>query len=237
MRLVSPPLRLAALALACVGMLLCAGPARAGDLVGAESCRSCHLEAYRIWSQGPHARAADSLTPEQRRSPLCLYCHSRDEVRSGAAQVVSVSCETCHGGGRYYQPEVVMRDRELAHLFGLADLTAQNAASSCETCHGGETPSLQPFDVKAALARIDHWSADRAARKAHQTLNGAPHPARPSARLARWLRQTSPGSVQTSPGSVTVQTSPGSVRPRPALAQAGLAQAGLAQAGLAKGAP
>ena len=163
------------------------------------------MEAYRIWAQGPHARAADSLTAgdgsspkgaasdEQRRSPLCLYCHSRDEVRSGAAQVVGVSCETCHGGGRYYQPTVVMRDKELAHLFGLVDLTAQNAAASCQTCHGGETPSLTPFDVKAALARIDHWSADRAARKGKNALR-SPHATETSPRLATWLREAAPRS-------------------------------------------
>ncbi len=70
---------------AALALLLLAlpGTARASDLMGPESCRACHAEAYKIWAQGPHARAAQALDDKQRRSPLCLYCHSRDEARSG----------------------------------------------------------------------------------------------------------------------------------------------------------
>ena len=159
--------------------------ARASDLVGPESCRTCHAEAWKLWSQGPHARAAEVLTGPQRTAPLCLQCHSRDEVRSGAAAVAGVSCETCHGGGRFYQPAIVMRDHDLARAFGLADLTAANAGPLCLSCHGGEQQLLSgPFDLKAALAKIDHWTADRAARNsARQGDRTAPRPM-----LAAWLR-------------------------------------------------
>lgn len=146
----------------CAAMLPWAQPALASpDLMGPASCRTCHQEAYRVWSTSAHARAKASLTAEQRKQPLCLQCHSRDEQRSGQAEVTGVSCETCHGGGRYYQPSVVMRDKELAHSFGLID----PQPSSCMVCHGGESPSLKSFDVKEALGRIDHWTADRAARQ------------------------------------------------------------------------
>src|SRR5437868_5413443 len=141
-------------------VLALAAPAFASDLVGPESCRTCHAEAYRIWAQGPHARAVASFTADQRKSPLCLSCHSRDEQRSNPADPVSgVSCETCHGGGRSYQAANVMRDKELSRLFGLTE-----AAMTCVACHGPGSASPQPFDVKAALGRIDHWSKDRAAR-------------------------------------------------------------------------
>jgi hypothetical protein len=162
-------------------VLLCAAaPAFASDLVGPESCRTCHAEAYRIWVQGPHARAVASFTAEQRKSALCLSCHSRDEQRSSPADPIEgVSCETCHGGGRDYQTAVVMRDKELARLFGL-----QDAAATCTSCHGPGSPSPQPFDLKAALQRIDHWTAERARRQA-----GA-QAAVPRTRLARWLRAT-----------------------------------------------
>jgi ribosomal protein L37AE/L43A len=147
-------------------LLLLAPAALASDLVGPTSCRTCHPEAYRIWAAGPHARAASSLTPEQRQKPLCQQCHSRDEQRAGQAVVEGVSCETCHGGGRYYQPAVVMRDKELARLFGLTDPTPQ----ACMACHGAQSPSLRPFDPKEAMQRIDHWSAERAARKPKVSL-------------------------------------------------------------------
>ena len=185
--------RILARFLALGAALLFARPALASpDLVGPESCRTCHQEAYRVWSTSAHARAKASLTAEQRKQPLCLQCHSRDEVRSGQAEVTGVSCETCHGGGRYYQPAVVMRDKELAHYFGLLD----PQPSSCMVCHGGESPSLKTFDVKEALGRIDHWTADRTARqkaarsaqadflKAAETARD-PKPPAPSSRIAR----------------------------------------------------
>jgi mono/diheme cytochrome c family protein len=53
-----------------------------------------------------------------------------------------------------------MRDRDLARLFGM-----QDAAATCASCHGPASPSAQPFDVKAALQRIDHWTAERAKRQ------------------------------------------------------------------------
>jgi hypothetical protein len=153
-----------------VPLLLVAPAAVASDVVGPIACRTCHAEAYRIWAAGPHARAAAVLAPEQRQTPLCLQCHSRDEQRAGQADVQGVSCETCHGGGRYYAPAMVMRDKELARLFGLVDPTVQ----SCMACHGGLAPSLRLFDAKEAMQRIDHWTAERAARKP---------------KLASWLRQ------------------------------------------------
>ena len=150
-------------------LLLASAPALASDLAGPASCRACHEEAYRAWSQSPHARAVDSLTPDQRRMPLCLSCHSRDEQRSDRADpVVGVSCETCHGGGRFYRPAEVMRDRELARLLGL-----QDASGTCLSCHGAGSASPQPFDVKGAMKRIDHWSKDRAARAQKATTAGS----------------------------------------------------------------
>ncbi len=70
-----------------------------------------------------------------------------------------------------------MRDRDLARLFGM-----QDAASTCASCHGSASPSAQPFDVKAALQRIDHWTAERAKRQP-----GAQARAK-STQLAAWLR-------------------------------------------------
>lgn len=161
------------LLLALPALALLAGPARASDLVGPESCRTCHAEAYKVWSASAHSRAADALAGADRARPLCLQCHSREEARSGAAFVSGVSCETCHGGGRFYQPAIVMRDRELARLFGLVELSKPEvAAATCSACHGGDVPAAQPFELKAALAKIDHWTAERAARKARASLDG-----------------------------------------------------------------
>lgn len=164
-----------------LALFLVASAARAGDLVGPASCRTCHEEAYRVWSRSAHARAADALSPEQRQRPLCLQCHSREEQRDSQVQVTGVSCETCHGGGRYYQPAVVMRDKELSRLFGLID----PSPATCVVCHGGAQPSVKPFDVKEAMQRIDHWTADREARKKAAASAATPR----QDRLALWLKE------------------------------------------------
>jgi hypothetical protein len=157
-----------------LALAVLSGPAHASELTGPEGCRVCHVEAYRVWSTSRHARAAELLSGAQRQQPLCLQCHSRDETRAGAAAVVGVSCETCHGAGRSYANPVVMRDRDLARLFGLVDLAGPAAGPLCLSCHGGELAQLyRPFDLPAALARIDHWSVDRAARKSAQAAAAA----------------------------------------------------------------
>ncbi len=74
-----------------------------------------------------------------------------------------------------------MRDKELAHLFGLADSTP----GTCLVCHGGAQPSMKPFDVREAMQKIDHWTADRAARN-QRAARTVPGPV--SGRLAAWLR-------------------------------------------------
>jgi hypothetical protein len=150
----------------------------ASDFVGPVSCRTCHAQAFEIWSKSPHAHATDSLTAEQRKSPMCLSCHSRDEQRSNPADpVTGISCETCHGAGRSYQAANVMRDKELARLFGLSE-----AATTCVACHGAGSASPQPFDVKEALGRIDHWSKDRVPRSELRKPG-----MQPRKRIAAWL--------------------------------------------------
>lgn len=161
-----------------VGLLvaLCAGStARAYDFLGAESCQSCHPDAYTAWKASPHARAKDVLSPTQQRDARCLSCHSPNDVDQKQA---GVTCETCHGGGQYYSPRYVMKDPELARLSGLVDPTEK----ACRACHDASSPSLKPFDFTVKLKALDHWSVERAKRK--EPSSAAPSPARRSALAA-----------------------------------------------------
>jgi formate-dependent nitrite reductase cytochrome c552 subunit len=128
-------------------------PARAGDRVGAETCKACHPAAYEIWAAGPHARALEGLPERSRKDRRCLSCHAPDAEEGVAA----VSCETCHGPGRLYVAPYVMRDPELARALGLVELSEK----SCATCHGESAPSLVRFDAKKKMALVDHWSRER----------------------------------------------------------------------------
>ena len=135
--------------------LSAAGP---NNYVGAESCKSCHPQAYRTWQQSAHARAPLTLSESERKEVRCTICHSpvADDAtqRSEAelARVGSVQCESCHGGGRYYSPIYVMKDKVLARAVGLVDANEQ----TCKRCHDAESPGLNPFIFKEAWARISH---------------------------------------------------------------------------------
>ncbi len=143
----------------------CAAPAAgaAADLLGPEGCRACHPAAYDAWREGPHARAAEGLNERQRKDARCTSCHAPDQEKG----VPGVSCEACHGPGQIYAASYVMRDAELARAVGLAD----TGEKTCLACHTESTPSLQRFEYARKLPLIEHWDAERGARKA-----GAPAP-------------------------------------------------------------
>ncbi|HEY3447166.1 MAG TPA: multiheme c-type cytochrome [Myxococcales bacterium] len=144
------------LALSFLALLL---PARAGaaDPIGSENCKTCHATAYDAWQDSQHSRASVSLSPKQQKDARCLSCHSPDQAKG----VADVSCETCHGGGQFYSPKYVMKDAELARAVGLVDPSEK----MCLKCHDANAPSLSTFKFAEKLKLIDHWSAERAARK------------------------------------------------------------------------
>jgi hypothetical protein len=131
--------------------------ALAVDVVGAEACKACHEQAYEAWKVDPHANAEASLG-DKAKEPACLSCHAPQKK----AGVAGVSCEGCHGPGQFYAPSYVMRDAELARAVGLV----VPGEKECRACHDASSPSLEPFDYAKKLKLVDHWSAERAARKA-----------------------------------------------------------------------
>lgn len=164
-------------ALVTVAGLGAAGAAWAGDnYIGAARCKSCHEFEYQMWAKGPHATAHKSLTEQQLKDAKCSTCHTM-LPEALTERFVGVQCERCHGAGRYYHPEYVMKDRELARAVGLVDVTAVH----CQQCHTEGTPSVEPFDFVRMWAEIDHgrearklWEA--AQKQAQSNPNAAPDP-------------------------------------------------------------
>ncbi len=171
--------------LALVFFLAPASRAAAARFIGSASCRVCHESAFAQWQASPHAKAVDSLPRESQKDPRCLECHSRDVSNGGDP---AVTCETCHGAGQYYWPEYVMRDSEVSRAAGLV---AVPDAKACMICHDGSSPSLRPFDPRAAMAAIDHWSKERAIRKAKYGQSCPRKDGSPAVREA--ARQAPPG--------------------------------------------
>jgi hypothetical protein len=137
------------------------------DFLGSESCQACHPDAWAAWQATAHARSRDVLSAQQQKDMRCLSCHSPNQVDQ---KVAHVACETCHGGGQYYAAQFVMKDADLSRLVGLLD----PGEKSCRGCHDGSSPSIKPFDFAAKLKAIDHWSVERAKKKAAQEKAQAP---------------------------------------------------------------
>ncbi len=132
------------------------GSPLAHGYVGAQRCGACHTFALRVWQASPHAHAHASLSGAQRQDARCTTCHSLGAPES--PQFAGVQCESCHGPGKYYQPDYVMRDRELARAVGLVD----TQPAQCLQCHTESAPSVAAFDYAAAWARVDHSKAAEA---------------------------------------------------------------------------
>ena len=136
-------------ALVALLVLAVGGAVLADDHIGAEQCASCHPAAYAQWKSTPHAQASAVLGPDERRDARCTGCHAT----SAESGLWGVQCESCHGPGRHYWPEFIMRDVELARAAGL-----QSGAdgSMCRGCHTADAPRIVPFDLAAALDRVRH---------------------------------------------------------------------------------
>ncbi|MBI3178571.1 MAG: hypothetical protein HYZ27_02860 [Deltaproteobacteria bacterium] len=149
----------------------------AQNYIGAERCKSCHEFAFKVWAAGPHAKAHLALDQEQIKDPKCNTCHTM-LPGDDTTRFVGVQCERCHGPGRYYHHDYVMKDKELARLVGLIDPKPEQ----CQQCHTDAAPSIALFDFATLWKRIDHgkaaqqaWEKDRAAT-ATSPAKSAPAP-------------------------------------------------------------
>lgn len=121
------------------------------DLIGAERCGSCHQREYQDWQQSGHALAFARLSKVQQRDATCRSCHTMDPS-SEDPQLLGVQCESCHGAGKMYAPEHVMRDKELSKLLGLTAVTEE----TCAPCHSKDTPSIKPFVFAEKVELVKH---------------------------------------------------------------------------------
>lgn len=137
-----------------------------GDFTGTAACGECHRgpdhgHQYDVWRRSPHARAwAVLATPraaqlaqemqvagDPQQAAACLKCHA-----VGARVDEGVGCEACHGAGKRYSTDAIMRDPAAARAAGLK-------RGSLEDCNGCHNPAHgKPFDAAEAWKKIVHPS-------------------------------------------------------------------------------
>ena len=114
--------------------------------VSSAECAGCHPEERRKWEATAHAKAYESLSPQDRKRSECLECHvtgfgrwSGFSLTGKGPDLTEVQCEACHGAGSLHPTQ------------GLAGVE-KAGAKVCRDCH---TRSRSPeFRYQEWLARI-----------------------------------------------------------------------------------
>lgn len=122
--------------------------------VGAEACKSCHSQAYEVWTKSKHAHAHETLVNKAKHKDLeCVSCHvvgfadpagfpGVSEVNLGSSHLKNVQCENCHGprGEHIVNPAI-----KAVHA---------DPKEVCVTCH--TPPHTTGFDFNARWQQIAH---------------------------------------------------------------------------------
>ena len=127
-----------------IGIALTAGAAP--TYIGVDKCKLCHKIQYDSWSKTKHAKALDSLKPEERAKKECIDCH----ITAGRADLAGVQCEACHGPGNDYKTLAVMKDKAKAAAAGLRI----PAEKDCVVCHNKKSPNFKGFNFVEAVKKV-----------------------------------------------------------------------------------
>jgi hypothetical protein len=115
--------------------------------MGVQSCRACHTDRYKSWTQTKHSRAFQELVKKDRQyDEGCIMCHSLAfECADGNISLVNVEkfnnvqCESCHGPGDLH----VLSKGEQA-------MTPVPTISTCLKCHTPERSGEEGFEYRVS---------------------------------------------------------------------------------------
>ena len=142
-----------------------------GKYVGAQKCRSCHEDSYRIWGKTRHANAWKSLKetaiPPRDFDPECISCHvvgwdglqhfpyiDGYSSEKETPDLINVGCECCHGAGEFHIVAELGNDEKLQKRIRTGMHLGSNVKKVCYQCHDGDnSPS---FDFETYFPLIDH---------------------------------------------------------------------------------
>ena len=143
--------------------------AKAASYVGADKCKMCHMKQHKAWNETAHARAwaglknadakkaaelATAFKVEIKGHPAttdgCVSCHVTGFQLPGGypvadttrtAQLVNVTCESCHGPGSLHVSAPMAEKKKFI---------AKASENMCKQCH---TPVASPKFVFAEYAK------------------------------------------------------------------------------------
>ena len=136
-------------------------PAKTPEYVGAKKCKMCHKTEHKSWLETKHAKAYETLKPEDRKKDSCIVCHI---TGFGVADTVfeGVQCEACHGPGSLYKSMKIMNkkkykaDREVQHKLAVEAGLLIPDEKTCTGCHNKKSPTFKDFDYAKMKAKGVH---------------------------------------------------------------------------------
>jgi hypothetical protein len=153
------------------------------QFVGVANCKLCHKDPetgdqFGQWSKTRHASALKTLsTPKAKefaakagvenpaKDPKCLKCHVTGiacppNMRAKTwKESDGVGCESCHGAGKDYAKDDIMKDQKGSIEKGMVMPTEK----VCTGCHNQESPTWTgKFDFKEMAAKIAHPNPKKA---------------------------------------------------------------------------
>lgn len=122
------------------------------DYVGADTCKDCHGEVFKAWSQTKHARALTKLQEADRSSGKCIGCHVTGPAEAILAEGATpthpnVQCESCHGPGKRHVDAARGGDASNARTTAVTETT-------CTRCHNETSPHYKPFYYQAMVGLV-----------------------------------------------------------------------------------
>jgi len=123
--------------------------------VGSATCQKCHPHAQQIWQNSAHSHAFATLVKKGADAdPHCVACHTIGFGRAtgyrrplGAATLVDVGCESCHGPASEHLAKVVQGKPSTFKFRPLGP-------GDCISCHHGEFS--RPFEWDSFWPTIAH---------------------------------------------------------------------------------
>ena len=118
------------------------------EYVGVDTCKTCHVAAFDVWSKTGHGHAYKTLADDSKEFNLdCVGCHVTGYEKPGGSTVTDVAvlkdvqCETCHGPGSQHAADPMAN--------ALPDKIEEQV---CTGCH--HAPHTDIFDFKTRVEKI-----------------------------------------------------------------------------------
>lgn len=149
----------------------------AATYVGSNKCKSCHMEAFKIWARTDHAKATKTLEDEKHPSnrhydPECMKCHTTGFQHPGGYNDLVVNLPAWPKAGKP-DPD----DRK--------DHNVKTRNVGCESCHGPASEHVKNPNNMQVRQLLNPYRPTAEERRLEDDLVKNPKDA---ASLQKWLK-------------------------------------------------